>query len=101
MTAAAEPLFTREQMKPCPLCGKGLMHSGIPLVWKFTIQRIGVGHRKVQQEAGLEMMLGGSVALASVFSPNSDFGVKIDEPKTLIICEPCALLDRIVMETFE
>jgi hypothetical protein len=96
-----EPLLSREQLKPCPVCGKGLMHSGVPLVWKFTIQRIGIDGRKIQQERGLEMMLGGSAALASAFSPNIDFGVKLDDPKTLIVCEPCALLDRVVMETFE
>lgn len=81
-------------MKPCPLCGKGLMHSGVPLAWRVSVQRIGIDLRKVQRQSGLEQMMG-NVAIASVFAPESEYGVKIDDPVTMVICEPCALANPI------
>lgn len=96
-----KPFLTRDQLRPCPICKNGLAHSGIPLVWKISVERVGIDARAVQRTAGLEQMLGGNVALANVFSPDNDFGVGLGGPITLVICEPCALENSIVIASFE
>jgi hypothetical protein len=93
----SKPLISREDLRPCPMCGKGLMHNGLPLAWKITMHRLGIDVNAVRREQGLEMLMGGSVALARAFSPNSEFGLEIEKPITVMVCEPCALDDRIVI----
>ena len=66
------------------------MHSGLPLAWKLNVQRIGIDARAVQREHGLEMMMGGNVALARVLSPERDFG-HVMSTATIILCEPCVM----------
>jgi hypothetical protein len=84
------PVFTRDDMKPCANCGKGVMHSGLPLAWKLKVERVGINAQAIQREHGLEMMMGGNVALARVFSPERDFGTLLSS-KSLILCEPCVM----------
>lgn len=82
--------FTREEMKPCALCGKGLLHSGIPLVWRMTFERIAVDRRAIDRQAGLELMTGSPV-LAHVLGPDRYFGQRLGDPMKIMVCEPCAL----------
>lgn len=90
-------LISREDIKPCAMCGKGLMHTGLPLVWKITMHRLGLDVNALRREQGLEMMMGGAAPLARAFSPNNEFGLEIEKPITVMVCEPCALEQRVVI----
>lgn len=77
-------------IKPCSLCGKGLMHTRLPLFWRVRIERMGVNMDKMRQQAGLEMMLG-SVAIARVMGAHDGLAEPLsDKPTELLVCEDCA-----------
>ena len=84
-----KPVLRREDITPCALCGKGVMHTGLPLAWRFTVERISIDARAVRTQAGLETMIG-NVAIAHVLSPVGDFGIELMKPVTLLVCESCA-----------
>ena len=47
----------REELKPCALCGKGLIATGLPIVWRFRAERIVIDLTETRRAAGLEMMV--------------------------------------------
>jgi hypothetical protein len=77
-------------LQKCALCGKGVLHNGVPLFWRVSLQRMGVDLAAVQRAAGLEMLLGGNVALARILGPNEDVATPVGEGRTILICEQCA-----------
>lgn len=77
-----------EDLRPCALCRKGVMHTGLPLCYRVTVDRIGFDQQAIRQLAGLETMLG-SVALARVMSPVSEVGKAISR-RELLVCEECS-----------
>lgn len=79
-----------DDIKPCAICGKGVAHAGIPILYQVSIQPLGLDRRAIEQVAGLEMMMG-NVALARVFSPDPDIAKPIGEPSTVLVCQPCSL----------
>ncbi len=81
-------------LKPCAICGKGVMHSGVPLFYRVKVEHMGIDASAVRQVHGLETMLG-SVALARVMGPDPDIAKPIieDQPAVLV-CQPCALEPR-------
>lgn len=82
----------RSDIKPCAKCGKGVMHTGLPLFWRVTIERYGIDVKAVQRTVGLEMMLG-SVALANVMGTNETLAKPVMDDVILILCENCAMED--------
>ena len=79
------------ELRPCCLCGKGLMHTGLPLFWRVSIERMGVDMNAVRRQAGLEQMLG-SPALAFHMGLQEDLAKPVDEqPTTGLVCEECAI----------
>ena len=84
-----------EEMKPCALCGKGMMHAGVPLYYRVRVEHFGVDLTAVQQTVGLEMMMG-NVAIARAMGPDPDIGVLLGEPQQALICQPC-MLEKIPM----
>lgn len=80
--------------KPCAICGKGVMHSGMPLFYRVKVETMGVDSQAVRQVHGLETMLG-SVALARVMGPDPDIAKPvIEDQPTALVCQPCALEAR-------
>jgi hypothetical protein len=75
---------------PCVGCGKGVMHTGLPLCYRVTIERMGIDGRAVQRQAGLEMMLGGHAKIANVMGPDEDMGLPIGPTLRGLLCETCA-----------
>ncbi len=75
--------------RPCALCGKGVMHTGLPLFYRVTIQRMGVDAGEVQRSHGMEQFFGGAVALARAFH-DPDIARPITEQQTVLICESCS-----------
>lgn len=89
---------------PCAACGKGVMHTGLPLLWRITAERYGIDAAAVQRRAGFEMMMGGGqqgAALAEALHTNEDIAKRIGDPITLILCEPCALDQHVIMRAWE
>ena len=50
----------RKDFKPCAICHKGVMHTGLPLFWRVHIERIGVDMQAAQRQQGLEQFFGGT-----------------------------------------
>lgn len=65
------------------------MNTGLPLFYRVKMQRFGVDLRAVQEQHGLEMMLG-NAALASIMGPDRDIATPITEEFTVLLCENCA-----------
>jgi hypothetical protein len=87
------PPLGRKDLKPCAICGKGLMHTGLPLFWRVHVERIGVDAQAVQRQAGLETFFGGGHAgavLADVMGDGAALAKPLDAPTVRLICESCA-----------
>ncbi|MBI5205418.1 MAG: hypothetical protein HZA11_10925 [Nitrospirae bacterium] len=78
----------RKDIKKCAVCGKGVMHTGLPLFWAISVQRFGIDMSAVHKQAGLEMMLGSPV-LASIMGPDEDLAKHVMEKIEVILCEEC------------
>lgn len=78
------------QHSACSVCGMEILHAGLPLFWRVTVERFGIDMQAAKRQTGLGMMLG-SHALAAVMGPDEDIAVPLMEPKVLTFCEPCAL----------
>lgn len=84
------------ELATCKGCGKKLGASfrenrTLPMFWKVTIERFLLDDQAMRRQAGLEMMMGGHVALAQALSPDEEMAKPIMEPKTICLCEYCAL----------
>ena len=77
------------EIKPCCKCGKGVMHTGLPLFWQLTIQRMQIDVGAVRRQHGLEMMLG-SPLLAFHMGPQEEMAKPLFESHTVWLCEACA-----------
>lgn len=83
----------RIDIKPCSACGKGIMHNGDIVAYKVTIGQYMVDTREVQKRAGLEMMMGGGTAgasLAQIMGPDNELLAGVSEVSGLL-CQPCFL----------
>jgi len=78
-----------EDFKPCALCGKGMMHAGLPLFYRVRIERMGISLPDVQRAHGMEQFMGGHVAIARVFC-DPDIAEPIVKAATALVCETCA-----------
>lgn len=74
----------------CIKCGKGMAHAGIPLFYRITVEPMGIDHRAVQRQHGLEMMMAGAAKLAHIMGPDDDMGLPIGPALTGLICHLCA-----------
>lgn len=75
--------------RPCALCGKGVMHTGLPLFYRVTIQRMGIDRQEVQRSHGMEQFFGGALALSRVFH-DPDIAKPISEVCKVLVCEDCS-----------
>ena len=81
--------------KPCALCGKGMMHAGVPLFYRVTIERHGVILRNIQRQDGLAQFMG-SPMLAQAMGDDREMTQPMMEPITVTICEACSTLPVLV-----
>lgn len=77
------------ELRPCDLCGRGLMHDGVPLLWRVRLERLGIDRRAVQQAAAMELHFGGAVRLARMFA-DPEVAISVGEARTILVCEACA-----------
>ena len=73
----------------CAGCGKGVMHTGLPLFWRVSAERMGVDYRAVQRTDAMEKYMGGAVAIARAFE--DPVIAKPLSAQTMLVCEHCAL----------
>ena len=78
------------EIKPCSLCGKGVMHTGLPLFYRIKVERMGIDMREVQKLSGMEKFMDGQVALARVFY-DPDIAQPLSDAAQSLICEKCAV----------
>lgn len=78
------------QHATCSMCGRKILHAGLPLFWRVTVERFGIDMQAAQRQTGLAMLLG-SPALAAVMGPDEDIAAPVMDPKVLTVCEVCVL----------
>lgn len=74
----------------CSRCREKVLHTGLPLFWRVTVERFGVDIAAAKRQDGLGRFLGSSV-LAEVMGPNQDMATLLMGPVTLTLCETCAM----------
>jgi len=78
----------------CLLCRKPFGASGLPVFYRVRIERFAVDMAATRRQSGLEMMLGGHVALAQIMGPD-DVMAKGLGAVEFTVCETCSTdLDR-------
>lgn len=85
----------------CKICGRKFGASGVPMFWRVTIERHCLKQGALSRQAGLEMMMGGNVALAQVMGANEDMTGLMTEPVTFTVCETCGSEPHSVAELAE
>lgn len=81
--------FTRDDIQTCASCGQGVGIAG-PVFYRVKVEQLVLDVRAVQREVGLEMMMGGNVALARALSPERDFAKPFREAEVLL-CGACGI----------
>ncbi len=79
----------REDLKPCGICGKGLAHDRHPMAYRVEVTSYIVDQSAVQQQAGLEMMLGDPF-LAHFMGTDPEF-YKGFTKSDVLLCSSCYL----------
>lgn len=74
----------------CNGCGNHIAHSGLPIFWRVKVERFGVDTTAVKRQLGLSAFLGSDV-LANVMGPDEDMTIDLMTPKTMTLCDGCAL----------
>lgn len=73
----------------CLICRKPLNHTGLPIFFRFTVQRCALDADAIMERQGLALQLGRSRQLAEVFASKPP-GVVIDEYRPVCVCHDCA-----------
>ena len=81
----------RADLRPCRRCGKGVLHAGTPIFYRLTVEIFGAGRRAIERAAGLELMTGGTVAIAAALGPDEDLANPVGEPLGGLLCLPCMM----------
>lgn len=80
-------------LRPCVLCGKGVMHDNNIAFFRVQVDHLVVNLRAVQRQAGLEGVLGGNAALAFHMGPQEDIAEQASTSRA-IVCQDCFLTAR-------
>lgn len=78
-------------LKPCVRCGKGLMHSGVPIFYQITVASCVVDVANVSRLHGLQMAMGGAAPLAFAFAPDTTVARRVEPVPVHFLCHSCAL----------
>lgn len=79
----------RADIKPCALCRRGVMHTGMPLCYVVRVERVGFDRRAIERYDGLEKVAG-HPALAAVFHDGEPLGKTLGPAIDAMVCEKCA-----------
>lgn len=87
------PKLPVEAMSPCIRCRRQLLETGLPLFYRFTVQRCGIDARPVRRTIGLAEAMGGGtdgLALAHIMGPRNDPIVVMNDWAAVNVCNDCA-----------
>lgn len=79
-----------KDLKPCALCGHGVMHTRVPLFYRVRIESMGIDMQAVQRAHGMEQFFGGAVALARAFE-DPEIAKPLGNERIALVCQACAL----------
>jgi|GEM_PF-1198764 len=86
----AMPSIDRNAVGPCVICNRGLMHDNALTFYRIILSACVADLRSIQQQHGLEMMMGGNVGIARALSPTSTVA-RIATTATSWICLECLM----------
>jgi hypothetical protein len=78
----------------CSICGKGVLHTGVPLFWTLTVNQYGVDIGAVRRNGAIADYFGGGhngSVLARALGEDEDMTEKVMDTVTLTLCENCAM----------
>lgn len=81
----------QRDVKPCLLCGQGIMHDGGFHFYEVSVQSFLVDTKAVMRQSGLEQMMDFNVAIAQALGPDVDIAKAPVEATVCWLCQPCAL----------
>jgi hypothetical protein len=73
----------------CSLCGKKLLESQLPAFCRITVESHAFILDAIRRQVGLEAMMGGSAALASVMGPDEEMTKEMFPAFSLTVCWDC------------
>ena len=72
-----------------------MMHTGLPIFYRLTLEGMGIDTGAVQRQHGLELMLKGHAELAFHMGPQETMASPIEEiTPSVLLCHACALDDK-------
>ncbi len=79
-----------DDVKPCAVCGEGILHGGVPVFFRAVGLEYHVANAQaIQQHAGLEQMLGEAAPLARILSPIDTISAVASRQVDLLVCLDC------------
>ncbi len=85
-----EGLKEKDLRKNCGICGLGICNNNGIQLYGVTITPHIMDLGAVQRQAGLEMQLGGAVAIAQVMGAN-EYMTKAAYRAEFLVCQQCAM----------
>ena len=80
--------FKRRDVRPCCMCGEGVLKEGITF-YRATVQQFVALPQNIRRAQGLEMMIG-SPAVAAAMGPDENLAAAPCPPDEGLICLKCA-----------
>src|SRR5690606_14308926 len=84
-------IMKKREFKKCANCQKGMMHSGNPVFYRVSVERMCMDVPAVQRQHGLELMFNGEAALASIMGPDEDLAKPIGDKEEVLVCQDCSI----------
>ena len=85
----------QRDIKPCGLCGKGVMHANNITLYRVTHQQFILNVENIKRTHGHELMIG-NAAIAAIMGPDLSIAEAPVPPTSTIICQPCMFSKTLV-----
>jgi hypothetical protein len=79
----------QREIEKCAICERCVMHDGVPIFYRATVETFCPDVGAIQRQVGLEQMLGGHAGLAAAMGPDEDIAKRIGDADTILICTSC------------
>ena len=81
--------FKRNEIQKCLLCKEGIGHNDDLRFHRLSLESFQIDIGAVQRAHGMELQMGGHVALANIMGPDEDLAKSLGASKRFIICDTC------------
>ena len=75
----------------CAMCSQKVGHTGVPRLWRVTIEQYVLDLNAISRQTGLAMLLGGNGVLAAAMGTDEDMARRVGEATVFAVCERCAV----------